>query len=128
MTRRRGPSAGPPPGRSLRPTTPSTELPALDKKTFIIGVLSLSAVILTAANLLQPRVAEAAFVVKDNDYTAVTARINAGGEALYILDNRTGMVRALRFDPGRKTVTPLGSPRSITEAFAGGVPAVPPRK
>ena len=46
----------------------------MDKKTFIIGVLSLSAVVLFAANLLQPRTANAGLVVKDNDYTAVTAR------------------------------------------------------
>ncbi len=49
----------------------------LDKKTFTIGILSLCAVFLTAANLLQPQQADAAFVVKDRDYTAVTARVNS---------------------------------------------------
>ena len=88
----------------------------LDKKTFTIGVLSLSAVILTAANLLQPQVADAAFVVKDNDYTAVTARVNKGGEALYILDNRTGNMVALTFEPG-KGIVPLGQPRPLMDAF-----------
>ena len=88
----------------------------LDKKTFTIGVLSLSAVVLTAANLLQPRVADAAFVVKDQDYTAVTARINKGGEALYILDNKTGNIVALNFEPG-KGIVPLGTPKPLMDAF-----------
>jgi hypothetical protein len=89
----------------------------MDKKTFTIGVLSLSAVVMTAANLIQPRVADASFVVKDNDYTAVTARISKGGEALYVLDNRTGMMVALTYDPNTRKVLPMGKPRSLTEAF-----------
>ncbi len=72
----------------------------MDKKHFTIGVLSLSAVVLLAANLIQPRLAEAGLVVKDNDYTAVTARTNKGGEALYLLDNRTGTVVVLVWQPG----------------------------
>jgi hypothetical protein len=88
----------------------------LDKKTFVIGVLSLSAVVLTAANLLQPRVAEASFVVKDNDYTAVTARVNKGGEALYILDNRTGNMAVLNFEPG-KGIVQIGTPKPVMDAF-----------
>jgi hypothetical protein len=92
----------------------------MDKKTFTIGVLSLSAVIMTAANLIQPRVADASFVVKDNDYTAVTARISKGGEALYVLDNRTGMMVALTYDPNTRKVLPMGKPRSLTDAFRTG--------
>ena len=92
----------------------------MDKKHFTIGVLSLSAVMLLAANLIQPRIAEAAFVVKDNDYTAVTARTNKGGEALYILDNRTGMMVVMTYDVNRKAVVPVTPPRAIMEAFGGG--------
>ena len=94
----------------------------MDSKVFTIGVLSLSAVVLLAANLLQPPIAQAAFVSKDNDYTAVTARVSKGGEALFITDNRTGMVAALMYDTGKKTVVPLGPPRMITDAFAAGLP------
>jgi hypothetical protein len=88
----------------------------LDKKTFIIGVLSISAVVLTAANLLQPRVAEASFVVKDQDYTAVTARVSKGGEGLYIVDNKTGNMIVLSFEPG-KGIVPLGAPKPLMDAF-----------
>ncbi len=96
----------------------------MDKKHFTIGVLSLSAVVLLAANLIQPRLAEAALVVKDNDYTAVTARTNKGGEALYLLDNRTGAVVVLSFDVNRKTVTTVGGPKPLMDAFGGGGGAV----
>lgn len=101
----------------------------MDKKTFTIGILSLSAVVLTAANLIQPKFAEAAFVQKDNDYTVVTARIADGGDALYVLDNRTGQVAALRYDPARRTVVPAATAvKQITEAFAAGAgPAQPVR-
>lgn len=91
----------------------------MDKKLFIIGVLSLSAVVLFAANLLQPRTANAALVVKDNDYTAVTARTAKGGEALYILDNRTGAMIVMSYDPARRAVIPLGQPRFVMDAFKG---------
>jgi len=92
----------------------------MDKKTFIIGVLSLSAVILFAANLLQPRTANAGLVVKDNDYTAVTARTARGGEALYILDNRTGAMVVMSYEPNRRAVVPLTPPRLVMEAFGPG--------
>ena len=92
----------------------------MDKKHFTIGVLSLSAVVLLAANLIQPRLAEAAFVVKDNDYTAVTGRTNKGGEALYILDNRTGAVVVVAFDVGRRSVQTIAGPKPLMDAFAGG--------
>ncbi|QOV90310.1 hypothetical protein [Humisphaera borealis] len=92
----------------------------MDKKLFTIGVLSVSAVVLFAANLLQPRTAQAGLVVKDNDFTAVTARTAQGGEALYILDNRTGNMVVMNYDPNRRAVVPMTAPRSIMDAFKGG--------
>lgn len=92
----------------------------MDKKTFTIGVLSLSAVVLLAANLVHLPTADAALVIKDNEYTAVTARVARGGEALYILDNKTGMMVALNYDTGKKGIVPIGQPRNITEAFNHG--------
>lgn len=89
----------------------------MDKKLFIIGLLSLSAVILFAANLLQPTQAHGGLVVKDNDYTAVTARTNRGAEALYILDNKTGMMVVMSYEPSRKAVVPLTPPRAVMDAF-----------
>lgn len=102
----------------------------MDKKLFTIGVLSVSAVVLLAANLLQPRVAEAGLVVKDNEYTAVTARTVQGGEALYIVDNRTGTMVVMGYDPTRKEVRPLAPPRPVMDAFgAAALPNAPrPRR
>src|SRR6476661_10808774 len=90
----------------------------LDKKTFTIGVLCLSAVILFVANLIQPPRAEAQMSIKDRDYQAVTARVNKGGEALYLTDNRTGKMAVFVYDPGRRAVVLVaGGP--VSNAFAG---------
>ena len=102
----------------------------MDKKTFTIGVLSLSALVLLVANLIQPRVAEAGLVVKDNEYTAVTARVARGGEALYILDNRSGLMAVVAYDISRKGIVPLAPPTPLTNAFnpvGGRGPAKPGR-
>ncbi|MDB5298901.1 MAG: hypothetical protein JWO87_564 [Phycisphaerales bacterium] len=64
----------------------------MDKKTFAIGVLSLTAVILLAANFLAPRGAVAADSIQDNDYSMQTGRAIAGGDALFVTDKRTGMM------------------------------------
>src|SRR3954465_2874116 len=98
----------------------------MDKRTFLIGVLSITAAVLLAANLIQPRMAEASLVVKDNEYTAVTARIAKGGEALYLLDNRRGRMAVLMYDPNKKSVVPLTQGTDLTLAFiprGGGGPA-----
>src|SRR6478672_996641 len=94
----------------------------LDKKTFIIGVLSLSAVILFVANLIQPPRAEAQMAIKDRDYQAVTARVNRGGEALYLTDNRTGLMAVFVYDPSKRAVIPLAV-EPVSKAFGGGAVA-----
>jgi hypothetical protein len=96
----------------------------LDKKTFIIGVLSLSAVVLFVANLIQPPRAEAQMSIKDRDYQAVTARVVKGGEALYLTDNRTGKMAVFIYDPNKRAVVPVAS-GSIGDIFGGGAPAGP---
>jgi len=81
----------------------------LDRKTFIIGILSLSAVILLAANIVMPRRAMADQLVKDRDYQAVTAAIsNPGGDALYITDTHSGMMAVYIYDPGIKDLKLVG--------------------
>lgn len=74
----------------------------MQQKQFAIGILSLTAVILFVANLLVPQRATAAFSMKDRDYSAVTAAIQANDEGIYILDNRTGMMALFSYDPNRK--------------------------
>ena len=96
----------------------------LDRKTFAIGVLSLSAVILFVANLMQPPQAVAQEVVKDRDYQAVTARSVKGGDALYLTYNRTGLMAVFVFDPNRRAVV-VASVRPVATAFAPTPGAVP---
>ena len=91
----------------------------IDKKTFTIGVLAIAALILLAANLMLPQPAVAEVAVKDRDYTAVTGRTTKGGDALFLTDNRTGMMAVFVYDPNARSLRALDV-RSVTEAFAGG--------
>jgi hypothetical protein len=90
----------------------------IDKKTFTIGILAVTALILLAANLMLPQPAIAEVAVKDRDYTAVTGRTTKGGDALFLTDNRTGMMAVFVYDPNARSLRALDV-RSITEAFAG---------
>jgi predicted hydrolase (HD superfamily) len=78
----------------------------MDSKLFGIGILSLMAVVLVVANFMPVDRAEAATVIKDRDYQLVTARNTQGGEALYVIDNRTGLIAAFTWDATTKTVKP----------------------
>jgi len=89
----------------------------LDKKTFTIGVLTLSAVLLLVANILAPHAAVANDTIKDRDYQMVTTRVsNPGGDALYITDNHTGLMAVFVYDPARRNLRLLGV-KPITDAF-----------
>ena len=90
----------------------------IDKKSFTIGVLCLTAVMLLVANLLMPEPAMAEVAVKDRDYTAVTGRTTKGGDALFLTDNRTGMMAVFVFDPNGRTLRALDV-KPVTEAFSG---------
>lgn len=90
----------------------------LDKKTFTIGVLSLSAVILLVANLLAPRGAQASYnTIKDNDFQLQTATSVQGGDALYVTDNRSGAMAVFVFDPNLHSLKPLDG-KLVQSAFA----------
>ena len=91
----------------------------IDKKTFTIGILAVTALILLAANLMLPQPALAEVAVKDRDYTAVTGRTTKGGDALFLTDNRTGMMAVFVYDPNSRSLRALDV-RSVTDAFAGG--------
>jgi len=91
----------------------------MDKKTFTIGILSLTAVILFVANLIVPPRAQADMAIKDRDYQAVTAHIQANDEGLYVLDNRSGLMALFSYDPNRKTLALRGPITPIMNAFVG---------
>lgn len=90
----------------------------MDKKLFAIGILSLMAVLLLVANVIPVQPANANVVIRDRDYQLVTARIVSGGEALYVLDNRTGLVAAFVWDTAARRIVPRDV-RPMSFAFGG---------
>ena len=93
----------------------------IDKKSFAAGVLSLTAVVLFVGNLMLPESATAAVTIKERDYTAVTGRTTKGGEALYLTDNRTGLLAVFVFDPGKRAITAVAV-KPVADAFTGRGP------
>ena len=83
----------------------------LDKKTFWIGILTLSAAVLLAAHALQPTsllpTAHARESVENNEYAMVTAEAPNGGEVLYVLNKRSGGLGLFTWDPQTRKPLPL---------------------
>jgi len=79
-----------------------------DKKTFAIGVLSLTAAVLLIGNYFAPQPAMATTSVKDRDFSMVTAATQTGGDSLYVLDNRSGRVAVYAYDPSSRVLRPRG--------------------
>jgi len=78
----------------------------MEKKTFTISILSLTAVALIIANYFAPQPAQALMTIKDRDFAAVTARTQQSGDALYVLDNRSGRVAVFSYDPSTRSLQP----------------------
>lgn len=87
----------------------------MDKKTYTVGVLSIIAAVLLAANLISVPQVQATTAIKDRDYTLATTRGQRGGESLYVIDNRTGQIASLTIANGQlqvlatSTLTGLGT-------------------
>ena len=90
----------------------------MDKKTYTLGILSLTATGLFVANLVMPPRAMADQAMKDRDYQAVTARYQGNDEGLYVLDNRSGQMALFVYDPNIRGLA-LKDMRPIMTAFAG---------
>ena len=90
----------------------------MNKNTFTVSLLSLTAIALFIANLLIPPRASANFAVKDRDYQAVTAQVMPMDDGLYILDNRSGQMALFSYDPTRKSLV-IRDMKPIMNAFAG---------
>ena len=90
-----------------------------NKNNIIIAILCLSAAVLVGLNLGSgSNSAQAGVVVVGRDYQAVTARSRNGGEALYILDNKTGQLAVFLYDTKDRTVR-VRDVRMVRDAFAG---------
>ena len=88
----------------------------MDSKTFGIGILSLTAVVLVVANCLVPPTASAELSITGQGYSVVTARVQTGGDGVYILDNRTGKFAVFTWDPGSRRLEPR-TVRPLADAF-----------
>jgi len=88
----------------------------MDKKTFGIGILSITGALLFIACLLPTKQADAAFAVKDRDYQLITVPGIGGGDTVYVVDNRTGLMAVLYFDTRARVLRPK-IVRAVADAF-----------
>ena len=91
----------------------------MDKKTFSIGILSLTAIILFIAQFIPMRqmAAVAADSIHDRDYQLVTAKVAQGGEGLYVVDGKTGLMAVFTWDATSRSVK-LRAVRPVEDAFS----------
>jgi hypothetical protein len=87
----------------------------MDRKLIAICLLTICAIGLMIANFMAPP-ARADTSVNSRDYQMVTARMQSGGEGLYILDNRTGLILILTYDSNTRNMTPRAV-RAVVDAF-----------
>jgi hypothetical protein len=88
----------------------------MDKKTYGIGILSVTAALLFVANFMPIKTVQAADAVKERDFTVVTSRITQGGEALYICDNRTGQMAVFTWEAAARQIR-LRDLKPVAEMF-----------
>ena len=88
----------------------------MDKKTFGIGILSITGALLFIACLLPTKQADAAFAVKDRDYQLITVPGIGGGDTVYVVDNRTGLMAVRYFDNRARVLRPK-IVRAVADAF-----------
>ena len=88
----------------------------MKRSNLSIGILSFTALALIAAHWFVPAPASAQVAIKERDYQVVTARIQTGGDGLYILDNRTGQVAVFTYDPASRGVR-ARKVRNVADAF-----------
>ena len=88
----------------------------MDRKTFAIGILTLTAVILFIGQFLPVRTAIANDSIGDRDYQLVTVHTQQGGDALYVFQRRSGTVAVFSWDPNDRRVK-LRAVRSVQDAI-----------
>lgn len=77
-----------------------------DRKSFLIGVLTLSAAILTVGHLQLSSTAHASESVMEDDFQLITARTTQGNDGLYVLNKRTNTVILMTWDTAKKSIVP----------------------
>jgi hypothetical protein len=90
-----------------------------NKTNLAISILSITAALMLAAHWLAPTSATAQVAIKERDYQVVTARVQTGGDGLYILDNRTGQIAVFTYDPASRAVR-ARTVRMVADAVTQG--------
>jgi hypothetical protein len=90
----------------------------MDRKLIMICVLSVTALAMAILNFSTPS-SKADFAIGGRDYQVVTARVQTGGEGVYILENRSGLMAVYTYDPSSQSLLPQ-TVRPVTDAFRGG--------
>jgi hypothetical protein len=92
----------------------------MDRKTFSIGILSLTAVILFVATLFPAKPAHADFAVKDlRGIQMVTVANQAGGDVLYIIEPQSAKILVLAYNPTTRDLRTVAM-GDLNAAFGGG--------
>ncbi len=91
----------------------------MDRRNFYIGILSVSATVLLLANYFTAQPAQALVTIKDRDFSMVTGSSQAGGDTLYVMDNRSGRVAIFSYSPAAHALA-LKKVGDMPNAFARG--------
>ena len=89
-------------------------LPGRGKTWIAICILTVSAIAMMIANFVP--FAHASAVVGDRDYQVVTARLEGGGDGVYVLETRTGKLAILTYDTNSRALLPRVV-RPISDVF-----------
>ena len=88
----------------------------MNRTNLALSILSATAAVMLTVHLMLPVTVQAAEAVKDRDYQVVTARVQSGGDGVYILDNRTGQLAVFTYDPASRGVR-ARQVRPVADAF-----------
>ena len=88
----------------------------MNKTNITLTILSMAAAVMLVVHATLPTPAHASEAVKDRDYQVVSARMQSGGDGLYILDNRTGQLAVFTYDPAVRGVR-AKHVRPVADAF-----------
>jgi hypothetical protein len=88
----------------------------MNKQTVGILCLSISAAVLLVLNFALQQPAEAGTTVRERDYQLATTRLQDSGEALFVMDNRTGIVAVFSYDANTRGVV-LREAKPVSNAF-----------
>jgi hypothetical protein len=88
----------------------------MKSKLLAIGFLSITALILFIAQFVPVQPALAGDTLKDRDFSICSARSARGGDTIYVIDNRAGMMAVFTWDAGQRALL-IGGVGPVSAAF-----------